>query len=69
MGKPNTGLGNQWLQLCSTVNRAQDNRAQGRDLALPHRYFKISALVRLLCRAQREPKPRIYGLARQRARE
>jgi hypothetical protein len=40
-------------------------RQQGTEtgLASPHRYFKISASVRLLCWAQRKPEPRVYGLA------
>ena len=55
-----------WGTLKATrLVRVRDNRAWTWASALPHQHFELRALGRLLCRAQRNLEPRVYGLAPQ----
>jgi hypothetical protein len=81
MARPGHGGGSLGHQLCQGHNGdggpgkllvLQGHRTTGHRDGLwlcPTGIFKIRASVRLLHRAQRKPEPRVYGLARQRARE
>jgi hypothetical protein len=81
MASPGHGGGSSGPQRCQGHNRdggpgkllvSQGRGTTGHRDGLwlcPTGIFKIRALVRLLHWAQRKPEPRVYGLARQRARE